>query len=80
MLIAIILPAQLGTVPLYIGARTVGLTGNAIGMILLWIGILLPLSVFLYASFFRGSPPSTKRPPSSTAPRRRRRSSGWCCR
>ena len=23
-------------------------------MILLWIGILLPLSVFLYASFFRG--------------------------
>ena len=54
VLIAIILPAQLGTVPLYIGARTVGLTGNAIGMILLWIGILLPLSVFLYASFFRG--------------------------
>ena len=54
VLIAIILPAQLGTVPLYIGARAVGLTGNAIGMILLWIGILLPLSVFLYASFFRG--------------------------
>ncbi len=54
VLIAIILPAQLGTVPLYIGARSVGLTGNAIGMILLWIGILLPLSVFLYASFFRG--------------------------
>ncbi|GAA1981336.1 carbohydrate ABC transporter permease [Microbacterium pumilum] len=54
VLIAIILPAQLGTVPLYIGARTVGLTGNAVGMILLWIGILLPLSVFLYASFFRG--------------------------
>ncbi|GAB2844987.1 carbohydrate ABC transporter permease [Microbacterium insulae] len=54
VLIAIILPAQLGTVPLYIGARSVGLTGSAIGMILLWIGILLPLSVFLYASFFRG--------------------------
>jgi raffinose/stachyose/melibiose transport system permease protein len=54
VLIAIILPAQLGTVPLYIGARTVGLTGNALGMILLWIGILLPLSIFLYASFFRG--------------------------
>ncbi|MGN6218469.1 MAG: carbohydrate ABC transporter permease [Microbacterium sp.] len=54
VLIAIVLPAQLGTVPLYIGARSVGLTGNALGMILLWIGILLPLSVFLYASFFRG--------------------------
>lgn len=54
VLIAIVLPAQLGTVPLYIGARTVGLTGNALGMVLLWIGILLPLSIFLYASFFRG--------------------------
>lgn len=54
VLIAIILPAQLGTVPLYIGARSVGLTGSAIGMIALWTGILLPLSVFLYASFFRG--------------------------
>lgn len=54
VLVAIILPAQLGTVPLYIGARSVGLTGNAIGMIILWIGILMPLSVFLYASFFRG--------------------------
>lgn len=54
VLIAIILPAQLGTVPLYIGARTVGLTGSAVGMIILWTGILLPLSVFLYASFFRG--------------------------
>jgi raffinose/stachyose/melibiose transport system permease protein len=54
VLIAIILPAQLGTVPLYIGARSVGLTGNALGMILLWIGILLPLAIFLYASFFRG--------------------------
>lgn len=54
VLIAIVLPAQLGTVPLYIGARTVGLTGNAVGMILLWIGILLPLAIFLYSSFFRG--------------------------
>lgn len=54
VLIAIILPAQLGTVPLYIGARSLGLTGSAIGMIVLWAGILLPLSVFLYASFFRG--------------------------
>ncbi len=54
VLIAIILPSQLGTVPLYIGARSLGLTGSAIGMILLWTGMLLPLSVFLYAGFFRG--------------------------
>jgi raffinose/stachyose/melibiose transport system permease protein len=53
-LVAIILPIQLGTVPLYIGARTVGLTGSAMGMIVLYGGLLLPLSVFIYAGFFRG--------------------------
>ncbi|MFF0267011.1 carbohydrate ABC transporter permease [Kribbella sp. NPDC004536] len=52
-LIAIVLPIQLGTVPLYIGARTLGLTGSAPGMIVLYGGLLLPLSVFIYAGFFR---------------------------
>jgi raffinose/stachyose/melibiose transport system permease protein len=53
-LIAIVLPTQLGTVPLYAGARAIGLTGSVFGMILLYTGMLLPLSIFLYASFFRG--------------------------
>ena len=53
-LIAIILPTQLGTVPLYIGARTIGLTGSIWGMVILYTGMLLPLSIFLYAGFFRG--------------------------
>lgn len=53
-LIAIVLPTQLGTVPLYIGARTIGLTGSLWGMIILYTGMLLPLSIFLYAGFFRG--------------------------
>jgi len=53
-LIAIVLPTQLGTVPLYIGARSIGLTGSVWGMILLYTGMLLPLSIFLYAGFFRG--------------------------
>jgi raffinose/stachyose/melibiose transport system permease protein len=52
-LVAIILPTQLGTLPLYIGARQVGLVGNPWGMILIYTGMLLPLSVFLYANFFR---------------------------
>ncbi|KHK97443.1 ABC transporter permease [Microbacterium mangrovi] len=52
-LVAIILPTQLGTLPLYIGARDVGLVGNPWGMILIYTGMLLPLSVFLYANFFR---------------------------
>jgi len=52
-LVAIILPTQLGTLPLYIGARSVGLVGSPWGMILIYTGMLLPLSVFLYANFFR---------------------------
>lgn len=53
-LVAIVLPTQLGTVPLYIGARTLGLTGTPWGMIVLYSGMLMPLAIFLYAGFFRG--------------------------
>jgi raffinose/stachyose/melibiose transport system permease protein len=53
-LIAIALPTQLGTVPLYMGARAMGLTGSLWGMIVLYTGMLLPLAIFLYAGFFRG--------------------------
>jgi len=52
-LIAITLPTQLGVVPLYIGARNLGLTGSLVGMIVIYAGTLCPLSVFLYAGFFR---------------------------
>ncbi|MGN7950340.1 carbohydrate ABC transporter permease [Microbacterium sp. 22215] len=53
-LVAIVLPVQLGAVPLYVGARAVGLTGSSWGMIILYTGMMLPLAVFLYAGFFRG--------------------------
>ena len=55
-LTAIILPTQLGLIPLYIGARQVGLVGSIWGMIILYVGTLMPLAVFLYAGFFRGLP------------------------
>jgi raffinose/stachyose/melibiose transport system permease protein len=55
-LIAIILPTQLGLIPLYIGARQVGLVGSIWGMIILYVGTLMPLAVFLYAGFFRNMP------------------------
>jgi raffinose/stachyose/melibiose transport system permease protein len=55
-LIAIILPTQLGLIPLYVGARQVGLTGSIWGMIILYVGTLMPLAVFLYAGFFRNMP------------------------
>jgi raffinose/stachyose/melibiose transport system permease protein len=53
---AIVLPTQLGTLPLYIGARHLGLVGNPWGLIVIYTGFLLPLSVFLYAGFYRNLP------------------------
>jgi len=53
---AIVLPTQLGTLPLYIGARHLDLVGNPWGMIVVYTGFLLPLSVFLYAGFYRRLP------------------------
>jgi raffinose/stachyose/melibiose transport system permease protein len=55
-LTAIVLPTQLGLIPLYIGARQVGLVGSVWGMIILYVGTLMPLAVFLYAGFFRNLP------------------------
>src|SRR3712207_813330 len=55
-LVAIILPTQLGLIPLYIGARQVGLVGSVWGLIVLYVGTLMPLAAFLYAGFFRNLP------------------------
>src|SRR3954463_16026899 len=79
-LIAILLPTQLGIVPLYVEARNLGLTGSPWGMIVIYTGVLMPLSVFLYGGVFRplprdyeeagtpGCPVPTRRRPPSTAP------------
>jgi raffinose/stachyose/melibiose transport system permease protein len=52
----IILPTQLGIVPIYAALRQVGLLGTGLGAMLLYTGLLLPLSVFLYTGFFRALP------------------------
>jgi len=55
-LVAILLPTQLGVVPLYVEARTLGLVGTPWGMIVIYTGTLMPLAVFLYGGFFRTLP------------------------
>ncbi|GIH64512.1 carbohydrate ABC transporter permease [Microbispora siamensis] len=55
-MIAILLPTQLGVVPLYVEARDLGLVGTPFGMIVVYTGMLIPLSVFLYGGFFRRLP------------------------
>jgi raffinose/stachyose/melibiose transport system permease protein len=54
--LGIILPAQLAIIPLFIAMRHFGLVGNYAGMIVLNIGLLMPLTVFLYTGFIRALP------------------------
>jgi raffinose/stachyose/melibiose transport system permease protein len=54
--LGIILPFQLAIIPLFIAMRHLGLVGNYAGMIVLNIGLLMPLTVFLYTGFIRALP------------------------
>jgi raffinose/stachyose/melibiose transport system permease protein len=52
-LLGIIIPFQLGIVPLYVLMRNLDLVPSYGGMILLNIGLWMPLTVFLYTGFVR---------------------------
>jgi raffinose/stachyose/melibiose transport system permease protein len=54
--LGIILPFQLAIIPLYVAMRHLGLVGSYAGMIVLNIGLLMPLTVFLYTGFIRALP------------------------
>jgi raffinose/stachyose/melibiose transport system permease protein len=54
--LGIVLPFQLGIVPLYVLFRKIDLVGSYLGMIVLWVGIAMPLTVFLYTGFIRALP------------------------
>lgn len=56
--LGMILPVQLGVVPLYAFMVDVGLAGTRIGLVLVYVGLFIPLAVFLYTGFFRGLPAS----------------------
>jgi raffinose/stachyose/melibiose transport system permease protein len=52
----IIVPFQLSIIPVYVLLRKIDLIGTVFGMILLWVGLLTPLTVFLYTGFVRALP------------------------
>jgi len=54
--LGIILPFQLAIIPVYVVLRRAELTGSYAGMILLYVGLLMPLTVFVYTGFIRGLP------------------------
>lgn len=54
--LGIIIPVQLGIIPIYSALRALHLGGNYLGMIVLYTGLLMPLTVFLYTGFVRNLP------------------------
>lgn len=56
ILSGIVMPVQLGMVPVYIGAKNLGLLGSPLGMAVIYIASLMPLSVLLYGGFVRSLP------------------------
>lgn len=56
VIVSVILPDQAGVVPIYVVLRSVDLVGTLQGVILQYIGRVLPLSVFLYTGFIRRLP------------------------
>ena len=55
-LLGITLPAQLAMVPLYRLVADAGLLGSYTGIVIVYTGMQLPLTVFLYAGFLRAQP------------------------
>lgn len=54
--LGIIVPFQLSVLPVFTAFRHLGLIGTYLGMIALWVGLLMPLTVFLYTGFVRTLP------------------------
>lgn len=55
-LIGLVVPSQLSLVPLFWMLRQLGLLGTHLAVIAIYAGLLMPLSVFLYAGFIRKVP------------------------
>lgn len=55
-MIGLLLPLQLSLVPLYKIMRDVGLLGTILPLIIIYVGLRLPFSIFLYSQFLRQIP------------------------
>ena len=56
VMLGLILPFQLATLPLYQTMRDLGLLGQAWALILFYAGLQVPFTTFLYVGFLRGLP------------------------
>jgi raffinose/stachyose/melibiose transport system permease protein len=56
VVVGIILPFQLAIIPLFVAMKDLGLVGGYVGMFVLNVGLLMPLTVFMYTGFIRALP------------------------
>lgn len=56
-MVGLLLPFQLGLIPLYKSMRDTGLLGTLVPLIIIYVGLRLPFSLFLYVQFLRQVPP-----------------------
>jgi raffinose/stachyose/melibiose transport system permease protein len=57
-LLGLMIPGQLGMVPLYILMRDLGLLQSHLSLIIYYAGSLMPMTVFLYAGFLKTVSPT----------------------
>lgn len=55
-LIGLLIPFQIGMIPLYFTMRDLHLLGNWLSLVVFYVGIQMPFSIFLYAGFLRALP------------------------
>lgn len=55
-MLGLLIPFQLGMIPLYTQMRDAGLIGTLVPLIILYVGLRLPFSIFLYTQFLRDIP------------------------
>lgn len=56
LMLGLLLPFQIGLIPLYQTIRDLGLLGTWWSVIIFYIGLNMPFTVFLYTGFLRGIP------------------------
>jgi len=54
--VGIILPYELAVIPAYAAINRIGMVGSYASMVVLYLGLMMPLTVFMYTGFIRALP------------------------
>jgi raffinose/stachyose/melibiose transport system permease protein len=54
--VGILLPYELAVIPAYAVVNRLGMVGTYVSMVILYLGLMMPMTVFMYTSFIRALP------------------------